>query len=291
MKVVSLYKFTQDSKFNTKEMFKEELFEAFKFSPCGELDKSKMGFVTNVVSGSYVDEINVEGNTFLVVSLRLQKKQPEKYLVDEYVELKRIQYVVDTEGKEPEKALLKEWKNDGFDYYLRQTFPKKPVDFTIAVRNDGVVFVEGKSAQAESNCALVRKALGTFPVTALETEVAVTDLLDEMVEKRINDTITLGDKVELVDQEDIKHSLTKGSVYSSDAAEYVKDGMMVTGLGLNYDGMLSFFLNEDLVFDALKFDKDLLGEDSTDAGSFIIKLGEVNKAVNDILGRLKKGDE
>ena len=291
MKTVSLYKFTQDSNFNTKEMFKEELFESFKFSPCGELDKSKMGFVTNIVSGNYVDEINVEGNTFFVVTCRIQKKQPEKYLVDEYVELKRIQYVVDTEGKEPEKALLKEWKNDGFDYYLRQTFPKKPVDFTIAVRNDGVVFVEGKSSQAESNCALVRKALGTFPVTALETEVAVTDLLDEMVEKRINDTITLGDKVELVDQEDIKHSLTKGSVYSSDAADYVKDGMMVTGLGLNYDGMLSFFLNEDLVFDALKFDKDLLGEDPTDAGSFIIKLGEVNKAVNDILGRLKKGEE
>lgn len=291
MKAVSLYKFTQDSQFNTKEMFKEERFEAFKFSPCGALDKSKMGFVTNVVSGNYVDEINVEGNTFFVVTCRIQKKQPEKYLVDDYVELKRVQYRVDTD-KEPEKSLLKEWRQEGFDYYLRQTFPKKPVDFTIAVRKEGdLVFVEGKGNQAESNCALVRKALGTFPVTALETDVAVTDLLDEMVEKRINDTITLGDKVELVDQEDIKHSLTKGSVYSSDAAEYVKDGMMVTGLGLNYDGMLSFFLNEDLVFDALKFDKDLLGEDPTDAGSFIIKLTEVNKAVNHILGKLKKEEE
>ena len=295
MKAVSLFKFTKDSEFKIKEMLQEDVLAQHKFSPCGDLDKRKIGFVKNVTSGTFVDEIHVEGNSFHVVTIREQKKTPEKYLIEQEVDVKKVLFSSDSEGQEPSKQLLKEWKEEATLKVLEITPPKKPVDFVIAIRNDGVVFVEAKPKQAENLLALLRKAIGSLPVVPLETEIPVTDLLDTLVEKNVSDILTLGDKVELIDGESIKHTLTKGSVYNSDASDYVaKEGMNVMSLALEYDGVVSFKLTDELVFDGIKFSKDLFetigdeGEkkDVSEATSFILKLDELNKTVNNVLGRL-----
>lgn len=286
MKAVSLFKFTKDSEFKIKEMLQEDVLSQHKFSPCGDLDKRKIGFVKNITSDTFVDEIHVEGDSFHVMTIREQKKNPEKYLIDEYVASKKVQYLAETDGKEPEKAVIKEWKEEGTDLYLRTTHPKKPVDFKVMVRNDGVIFVEAKGAQSESLLSLVRKAVGTFPVIPfVEDFTSVSDYLDNLVLKSVSDELTLGNQVELIDAEEIKHSITKGSVYESDAASYVEDGMIVSKLALTHDGVVSFVLDENLLFDKISFDKELTDGEGNEAGDFFIKLDEFNKAVKLIVSR------
>ncbi len=293
MKAVSLYTIPEEKQFNTKAVVTNEVLHNFQFRPCGATEVRKMGFTANVVSGEFVDVVNVEGNSFHVVTIREQKKTPEKYLIEQEVDIKKVLFSADSDGQEPSKQLLKEWKDEATLKVLEITPPKKPVDFVIAIRNDGVVFVEAKPKQAENLLALLRKAIGSLPAVLLETEIPVTDLLDTLVEKNVSDILTLGDKVELIDGENIKHTLTKGSVYNSDASDYVaKEGMNVVSLALEYDGVVSFKLTDELVFDGIKFSKDLFESDAayekdfSEATSFILKLDELNKTVNNVLGRL-----
>lgn len=288
MKTVSLYTFTKDATFDTKSMITEEAISSFKFTPCGELEMRKMGFTPNSISGMFVDEINVDNSTFTMVTVREQVKTPEKYLIENYVDAKTIQYLADTDGMTPEKSLVKEWREDGKNLILASTHPKKPKDYVILIRNDGVVFVEAKGNKAENILALLRKAIGTLPVIPMETEKPVTDFLDDFVINSSRDIFTLGNKAVLVDGDELVHTLSKGSVYDSDASEYVKQGMMTTELELDYDGVVTFLLKEGLVFDSIKFDKEFNEEGKEDeAGNFFLQMVEINKFVNDILSRLK----
>lgn len=286
MKTVTIYNLTQDSEFNTEDMFTEDKLNNFKFTSLGELDRRKLGFVPNTISGMFVDKISVEGYSYHLATIREQKKVPEKYLVEDYISAKKIQYFADT-GKPAEKSLVKEWKEEGTDLILKSTFPKQPKDFMIAIRNDGLVIAEAKGKLVEDLFALVRKALGTFPVVPKETDIAVTDLMDKMVETSASDVFTLGDKVTLEDEEGLVHSLSKGSVYSSDAAAYVKQGMFVTSLELEYDGTTTFILKDDLVLDSIRFSKEFVEDEGSEAGTVLLKIAEVDKIINEVLNRLK----
>ncbi|AGH31981.1 exonuclease recombination-associated [Vibrio phage PWH3a-P1] len=287
MKSNVIYQTTKDRDFTAKEAIKSDYVEAYKFSPCGELDKRKLGFVPNIIDGEYVSEVNVEGNSFTAVTVRIQTKSPEKYLIDQLINEKRVIYMVDSDFKEPEKSLVKEWREEATNQIMKATLPKEPKDYVVAFRNDGVVFVETPSSKiAEDVLALIRKAIGSLPVVPVETDKPVTDLMDNMVQEKESSEFTLGNKAKLEDDEGIAHALSKGSLYASDAPSYVKEGMFVKELELVYDGVTTFTLKDDVSLGGIKFDKGMFEEDSTDAGSFLIKLDEVNKVVNKLLSRL-----
>ena len=287
MKTVSLYTFTKDSQFDLKSIT-EETLSSFKFTPCGELDLRKTGFAPNSISGMFVDEIKIDNETFTMMTIREQVKSPEKYLVENYVEAKKLQYITDTDGNLPEKSVVKEWKEEGTNIVLATTHPKKPKDYVILIRSDGVLFVEAKGNKAESLLSLLRKAVGSLPVIPMETDKPVTDFLDDFVVNSGKDIFTLGNKAVLIDGDELVHTLSKGSVYDSDAADYVKNGMMTMELALNYDGVVDLILKDGLIFDSIKFDKEFNEEGKDDeAGNFFLQMVEINKFVNDILSRLK----
>ncbi|AUR87482.1 putative exonuclease [Vibrio phage 1.101.O._10N.261.45.C6] len=289
----TIYKFTEDSDFNVKTMFQAELFASFKFNALttADTDRRRMGFVVNTISGEYLDEVQVKGNTFHIVTIREQKKSPEKYLIDAQVAGKKAQYLLETD-KLPEKSLVKEWKDEATDVVLRITIPKQPKDYIVAVRDDGVIFVEAKGKMVEDLTALIRKTIGTFPVIPFETDTPVTDFMDNMVSDGVKDVFTLGNKATLVDEEGINHQLSKGSLYDSDAEDYVKNGMFVTSLALNYDGVVDFTLKDDFVLEGIKFDKDAFEEeDNSEAGTFLLQLDELNKVVNELISRVTPKQE
>lgn len=286
MKTITLYELKKDSDFKY-DLLAEETLASYEFSPCGELDKRKVGFVPCVTSSTFVDKINTKHHNYTVVCIQEQKKTPEKYLIDEYVSVKEREYLNEV-GDEPDKSTLKVWKEEGTDIILKTTYPKQPKQYTVAFRSDGLVLVEAKGKLAEDLLSFVRKVLGTLPVVPKQTETSVTDLMDEMVKTSEKSIFTLGDKVSLEDDEGLSHILSKGSVYSSDAEDYVKDGMFVTSLELEYDGTTTFTLKDDLVMDGFKFDKDFLEEEKdSEAGTMILKLNEIDKVVDEILGRLE----
>ncbi|AUR86272.1 putative exonuclease [Vibrio phage 1.084.O._10N.261.49.F5] len=289
----TIYKFTEDSDFNVKTMFQAEQFASFKFNALttADTDRRRMGFVVNTISGEYLDEVQVKGNTFHIVTIREQKKSPEKYLIDAQVADKKAQYLLETD-KLPEKSLVKEWKDEATDVVLRITIPKQPKDYIVAVRDDGVIFVEAKGKMVEDLTALIRKTIGTFPVIPFETDTPVTDFMDNMVSDGVKDVFTLGNKATLVDEEGINHQLSKGSLYDSDAEDYVKNGMFVTSLALNYDGVVDFTLKDDFVLEGIKFDKDAFEEeDNSEAGTFLLQLDELNKVVNELISRVTPKQE
>ena len=287
MNNTTIYTFTEDSNFKTEDMFKSETFESFKFNSLSiqDTDRRRLGFVPNTVSGEYLDKVSVKGNSFHVVTIMEQKKSPEKYLIDNLVNAKKAQYIAETD-KLPEKSAVKEWKDEATDVVLRMTPPKQPKEYVVAVRDDGLIFVEAKGKLVEDLTALVRKVVGTFPVVPFEPETVVTDFMDSFVQGGVKDIFTLGEKATLVDEDGLVHAISKGSLYESDAADYVKNGMYVTSLAMNYDGVVDFNLKDDFVLEGIKFDKEMFEEEGSEAGTFLLKLEELNKVVNELVKRL-----
>lgn len=283
----TIYSVQKEATFNAEQMVTEELISNSPFNALTteSLEKRKMGFVPNLVSGQYVDKISVKENSFIVVTIREQKKTPEKYMIDQLINVEKVKYLADT-GEEPSKGLLKEWKESATDAVTTKTPPKKPKDYVVAIRNDGLIFVEAKGKLVEDLTALVRKAVGTFPVVPFEPETPISDFMDEFVGKGKKDIFTLGGKAKLVDPMEVTYTIAKGSLYDTDASSYVNDSeMRVESVELDYDGMVSFTLKDTFVLESVKFDKERFESDESEAGSFFLKLEEMNKLVKELISR------
>lgn len=285
MKKVTMLKIKSENEFNIDDMIKEEDISNFEFSGLSSMDLRKIGFVKNKTSFTFVDKIQLDKNNYTLMTVREQKKIPEKYLIETLVNAKKTLYFSET-GKTAAKTTIKEWTEEARNEILVQTLPKKPKDMMIAIRDDGLVLVEESSSKTvEDVVACVRKAVGTFPVDPLETNKDVSEVLGQMVAKNLSDVFTLGNEVSLLDEESLKHNLSNGSVYDSDADKYVKDGMLVTKLGLQYDGAVNFVINDNLCLDKIRFDKEFLDAEDSEAGNLLLKLSELNNVINELLSR------
>jgi recombination associated protein RdgC len=149
------------------------------------------------------------------------------------------------------------------------------------------VLVDGNYKKAENLLALLRKAIGSLPVVPFEGDCGIGDKLDDLVLEKGKLIFTLGNKATFGTPE-VTHSISKGSLYDSNAKDLVNDGYMTTSLQLELEGTL-FTLKDTLDIDGIKFDKELFSEleKGDEAGSMLIKLSEVDKLVKEVIEYLK----
>lgn len=268
--------------------------EMYKFSECTSVQKKSMGF-SKTPLGNYVDEVN--GDVYLCVTTQTKsanKHQVESILADKITKWKEGVLSQNTdlseEGLEPSKGVLRDLKLDAELEVLVNTYPNSPSTVAVMFRKNGQVVVEGNHTSAEAVLGLVRKVLGSLPAVVLETNTPVSDLLDSFVSDEVDDTISLGNKAVFFTQDELKVSLNNGSLYQSEAQDFIKDGMMTDSLEVVRDGMISTTLRSNGVFDAIKFSKDLTCEyeDGDKAGTFLVEAKELCTLVDDIVGRLNK---
>ena len=281
MKAVSIYKLTNAQQ--TIATITEEVIEQFNFKPCGPHDSRKMGFSPNVIDGKYVTQVNGD----IILTVVEQTKAPKKYTINQAVEVKKLAYLAEY-GVEPNKVRLKEMVNIVKEELLPLTQPDEPKYATVVIKSSGIVLIEANYKKAENLLALLRKAIGSLPVVPFEVECSIGDKLDDLVLEKDKVTFTLGSKAVLVTPEALSHTISKGSLYDSNAKGLVNDGYMTTSLQLELEGTL-FTLKDTLEIEGVKFDKELFSEleKGDEAGSVLIKLGEVNKIVKEVIEYLK----
>ena len=309
MKSVNLYKLDQVVVQEIlSNLLTEEVLAQNAFVPCGNYDSRRLGFSLNL-DDTFASDQKV--GTLLKITEQLKK--PEAYAVDSRLKLREAQHKADT-GQSVKKAELSKWKAEITESLLPETHPKEPKTFSLLIRKDGLVLVEGTSKLAEDMISLVRKALGSFPATAIETNVPVGDLLDFLVkpvdpnqtlkarqEETLvkipeDDKFSLGQKVSIVTGEERKMNLTAGDVYGSELADLVVEGSYVTKLELTRDGAVMFTLKDDLTLAGVKFSNDIFDDGNTEAEDDekakastdeLLMLEELCLVVDDILGRLE----
>lgn len=290
MKNVTIFKIREESAARVLTSIEQgsELFEEFKFKPLGDTEQRKLGFVVpktlkDTINPLYADFFS---NGFLL-EVKEQKKVPEKYLVEELIEqMTETELALNGEEKLP-KSIEERIKIEATQEVLKNTSPKKPNFYNVYINAKGLIFVEAKGKLAEDIISLIRKSIGSLPcvtfVSVGDFEPSkVSDLLDNLITEKISGKFTLGNKASLMSPEGVKYSISKGSLYDSDAGGYVKNSQfMVNNLELEYDGTVKFTLDEGLVLSGIKFDKDFFTKEelSDEAGTLVLKVQELSGVV------------
>lgn len=290
MKNVTIFKIKEDSMSQVLTSIEQgsELFEDFKFKPLGDTEQRKLGFVVPKTLKDTIDPLYADffNNGFLL-EVKEQKKVPEKYLVEELIEqMTETELALNGEEKLP-KSIEERIKIEATQEVLKNTSPKKPNFYNVYINAKGLIFVEAKGKLAEDIISLIRKTIGSLPcvpfVESGDFEPSkVSDLLDNLITETISGKFTLGNKASLTSPEGVKYSLSKGSLYESDAGDNVKSNQfMVNNLELEYDGTVKFTLDEGLVLSGVKFDKDFFTKEELldEAGTLVLKIQELSGVV------------
>lgn len=282
----------------------ESVFDKYHFTeiPTESAMKSSIGF-TKTPLGNYVDENN--GDIFVCVTSQTKSANTHevndtlKAKIENFKDVAIQQQLADKVPAEeivipePDKKLLKQLKDEAMMEVLTHTYPKEYKTATVMFRKNGQVVVDGNHNSAEKALGLIRKALGSLPCVPMETDLELSDLLDEFVANEINDVITLGEKAIFETAEDRKIQIAGNSLYQSEGQDFIKEGIMASAVEIVRDGMITCLLRENHVFDTIKFSEDLTGEFEGDdnMGTFLIQAAELCSLIDDIHGRLTEEGE
>ena len=177
---------------------------------------------------------------------------------------------------------------DAEAYVVSQTYPTEPKPHYLVFRPDGKVLVNGSGRSSEDLLGLCRKALGSLPAFPFEAEGDVPVMLKDRILDKIKDKFALTDEAEAIDQDGSKIKC-KNDLY--DATEFinlVKDPRAVMlKVGVEYDGIITTVLTDELVFEKVKYLKDLVETCEDDKAALILQLNETVKMVNETLELVK----
>ncbi len=260
------------------------VFADYKFAPPTASEKSRMGFsTTGFGEEEYVSD--VDGNLLLCITTQSKSLNPNK--VASIREDKRQKYMAEENKDSVPKAKDKEFKEEAETLVLATTFPLKEKHHNVVIRKDGKVFVEGTGKGMEDLVALIRKALGSFPALPFTPEGDVLSMLKEWIQKDVNDKIALGEKAVLFAADGTEYKVKGDLANNVKVHSILKDELAVaTEVTVNYDGIVDVTINESLVFSGIKFDKELTADSEDDTVTKFILLDEVNKMVDNVIGRL-----
>lgn len=270
MKNLVVYKLAEDYEMD----FWTADFDKYKFTPCGPLNLSCIGFVHNVFK-SYMETLS---GGVVLLNICTQKKAPKKSHI-QYIIDNKVQSLLDLTGSKPNGTELSNIEDDAFSEVLSKTFPNAPVELKVFVHPGlKLLFVEANSYKKGSEIVdLLGDLLGN-PVSCTVPEFEAVDKFGKYLTDSIGDPFVLGSSAKLVDKDKRKMTLAKDDLLAL-AGELVSEKeAFVEQLEINYDGIMTFKVKTSLEFSGIKFDKEALSEVGEDVeGTTLLQVNEVVK--------------
>ena len=264
-----------------------EEFSNFKFNSPSSTEKKRMGFShTGFNFEEYVSVIDHN----IILKITTQEKKPNKNEINHLIREKTQEYLKDNPQEENvSKELAKIFKEEMEDKVLRETFPSEEKHSFVIIRPNGQILVEGSVKQAEDILALIRKTIGSLPAVSYEPEGDVLDMLKARVKDDVCDTITLGQKANLIDVNENEYK-AKGALggCSKVAAILKEDTAIVTSVEVSREYIKKVMVDEDLTFTGITFDKEFTEDEESEEASLILQMNEVFLLIDDVVNRLKE---
>jgi len=298
----NLYFFAFTRPFEWSEQDLEKHLSEHPFTPCASTEQSHFGWV-NALGKQGNTLVHGVNNNFLLCARKEEKILPAPVIKEQLEE--KIAQLETEQSRSATKKEKEQFKEDIIFELLPRAFSRvTDTHAYIAPAHNIIVINTSSRSKAEDFLALLRKVLGTLPVTSLSPDTAPDEIMtDWLVEKNLGGKFQLGMEAEFnalgddgavvrvknqdLDSEEIKAHL--------DADKYV------VKLALEWDESLSFILCDDLAIKRLKF-FDVLHEQNDDIDSddvlarldadFALMAGELNRFIDDLLAEfsLKAGD-
>lgn len=270
-----------------------EALPHFAYTPCGSQDIQKTGFVPHLKG---YEELFYSANGQLLINVFKEDKIIPTSVINEEVAKKAEKYEED-HGAKPKKSEKDKMKDEVIMELLPRAFSrysKTPVWIDMA--NHLIIVEAGSSKKAEDALALLRKALGSLPVTPLSGKEDPNVIMTEWVK-----TGEAVPNLEITDEVEMRSAADEGivtskkqSLQSEEVLNHIESGKFVSKLSFNYEDQMSFLLTDELAIKRIRM-SDVInekiasesGEDGEEASKFdaefVIYTGEISKIIKVVM--------
>jgi len=289
----NLHFFTFTRPFELSEDQLEAHLAEHLFTPCASTEQSHFGWVNALGKHGHSTVHSTNGN-FLICARKEEKILPAPVIKD-MIEAKIAQLEVE-QARSATKKEREQFKEDIIFELLPRAFSRVTDTHAYINAEHNLIVVNSSSrGKAEDILALLRKVIGTLPVTSVSPETAPDELMtDWLNDKSIGDNFTLGMEAEFhaLGDDGAVVRVKNQDLDSAEIKTHLDADKYVVKLALEWDEAMSFILCDDLSIKRLKF-FDVLQEQNDDIDSddvlakldadFALMAGEINRLINDLL--------
>ncbi len=289
----NLYFFAFTRPFEWSEQDIEKLLSEHLFTPCGSTEMSHFGWVNALGKHGQTIVHSVNGN-HLLCARKEEKILPAPVIKDMLDE--KIALLEADQSRNATKKEKEQFKEDIIFELLPRAFSRiTDTHAYINAEANLIVINTSSRSKAEDFLALLRKALGTLPVTSVSPERAPDEIMtDWLTEANLSENFQLGLEAEFhaVGDDGAVVRVKNQELDSDEIKAHLDADKFVVKLALEWDDALSCILCDDLAIKRLKF-FDVLHEQNEDIdkddvvarldADFALMAGEINRFIGDLL--------
>ncbi len=277
----------------------ENAVKSASFSPCGNLDSTKMGWVSPYSDNNQDDFIiDMQGHLLL----RIKK---ETKILPAPVIKQALNDKIDKQERALSRKLSKNEKATLKDEVMIDLMPRAFSKYNyywlwVDTQNKRIIVDCSSFKLAEDILAILRKELGALALTPLSIEKPLEKIMTTWVKEKLSfPPFILGDEAELKDPLEGNGiiSCKNQDITSDEMLVHLDLGKWVTKLKIIDERGINFIIHPDLTLKRIKFDSVILGENE-DIGSdefdkrleadFYIMANTLSNSINDLYITINK---
>lgn len=233
--------------------------EQGKFYPCGQGDMQKFGWVPPLKTSDLL-HFSV-GKQRLLLAKKEEKMLPAQVVKRELEQ--RISELEQKENRKLKKVEKQALKDDVVATLLPRAFSKYQQTAIWIDTDKQLIYVDAASSKrAEDVLALLRKSLGSLPVVPLAFANEPSSVMSHWVSNNTTPAwlIPLEDAELRGSQDNAVIRCKQQALDAEEILSLLQAGKSITKLALEWEGYLSFVLNEDGTLKRLKFSDEVRGK-------------------------------
>jgi len=270
-----------------------ESLQESAFTPLGSTELRHYGWVNSLGKGS---GLAVEANGNILICARKEEKILPAFVMKDMVN-ERVEALESDQGRGATKKEREQFKEDVIFELLPRAF-NRVTDTHGYINSDKNIIVINSSSRgnAEDFLALLRKSLGTLPVTTPLSERDPSEVMTDWINDNSSvGTFGLGVDFKVgseahfssVGDQAASAIVKNEDLFGDEVKAHLDADQYVTKIALEYDDCMSFMLNDDLSIKRIKF-FDVIQEQSDDIedadeklmSDFTVMSGELNRMIN-----------
>ncbi|WP_448213784.1 recombination-associated protein RdgC [Colwellia sp. MEBiC06753] len=287
------FAFTRPFKWTEQEL--EQHLSEHPFTPCKSTEQSHFGWVNAL--GKHGNTLVHAANGSYLLCARKEEKILPAPVIKEMLE-ERCAKLEEEHGRSATKKEKEQFKEDITFELLPRAFSRfSDTRGYISPQHNLIVVDSSSRGKAEDFLALLRKVLGTLPVTSFSPEQAPDEIMtDWITEQSLGENFQLGMEAEFnaLGDDGAVIRVKNQDLLSDEIKVHIDAEKFATKIALEWDEALSCMLCDDLAIKKLKF-FDVLHEQNDDIdkddivarldADFALMTGEINRFIVDLLAQ------
>ncbi len=289
-----IFAFTQS--FNTSELELIAAMHEHSFTPLGSTEMSHYGWTNSLGKGS---DLTTESNGNILICARKEEKILPAPVIKEMV-AERVEQLEAEQGRNATKKEREQFKEDIIFELLPRAFNRITDTYGYINAKENIIVIDSSSrGKAEDFLALLRKTLGTLPVTSVSPDFDISErmtnwLIDsDRADGLLSEIFSFCTSASLKGLgDDAEETIIKNQyLFSAEVKAHLDAEQYVTKLALDFNHSITFMLHDDLSIKRIKF-ADVISEQNDDYDSgdaqgkliadFALMAGELNLMINSL---------